>query len=190
MRQPDTPGHADRSPVLRVLESGRLTLVAASPGLIDSDLAGKGELAAALGAVVPREWPPELFSNTVMRLAQAQLLDPSEQGWSAWYLLHRAVMPPVLVGLCQFKGKPDPAGSVEIAYSILPAYRNSGFATEAVARLVEWAFGHRNVLQVTAETMPYRGRSIRIREKNGFVLDGPGSEQGVVRYVLRKTGRR
>lgn len=177
-------------PLLRVLESDRLTLVAASPDLIDSDLAGTQNLSVALDADVPIEWPPELFSTTVMRLAQAQLLDPSEQGWSAWYLLLRGSARPVLVGLCQFKGRPDPAGSVEIAYSILPGYRNRGFATEAVARLVEWAFGHRNVVQVAAETMPHRTRSIRIMEKNGFVLEGPGSEQGVVRYVLRRKGGR
>ncbi len=65
-------------------------------------------------------------------------------------------------------------------------YRNRGYATEAVARLVNWAFGHQYVTEVAAETMPYRRQSIRIMEKNGFVFAGPGSEQGVVRYVLRK----
>lgn len=183
----DRPAHR---PLLRVLASARLTLVAASPDLIGSDLAGTADLATALDAEVPPEWPPELFSNTVMRVAQAQLLDPSEQGWSIWYLLLKGQQRPSLVGLCQFKGRPDPSGSVEIAYSILPGYQNRGFATEAVARLVEWAFGHRNVVQVAAETLPHRKRSIRIMEKNGFVFDGPGSEQGVVRYVLRKTSGR
>ena len=65
-------------------------------------------------------------------------------------------------------------------------YRNRGFATEAVARLVRWAFGHQAVKEVSAETMPYRRQSIRILEKLGFAFAGPGSEQGVVRYVLSR----
>ena len=176
---------AERRP-LRVLESPRLTLVAATRGLIEADLSGSGALSDAIGASVPDEWPPDLFSSTVMRVAAEQLEDPSEQGWSTWYLVHREDGEPVLVGMCQFKGRPDAAGSVEIAYSVLRRYRNRGFATEAVARLVNWAFSHQNVREVAAETMPHRKHSIRIMEKNGFALAGPGSEQGVVRYVLRK----
>ena len=176
--------------LLRVLDSARLTLVAATREIITADLAGQEPLAQALSARVPAEWPPELFSTVVMNVAFAQLNDPAESGWSIWYLLKRQKDGPVLVGLCQFKGRPDPSGSVEIAYSVLERHRNRGIATEAVSRLVRWAFSHQNVTEVTAETMPYRKQSIRIMEKNGFEFAGPGSEQGVVRYVLRrKTGQ-
>lgn len=173
-------------PLLRVLESGQLTLVAATRELVAADLGGRAELSAALGAEVPEQWPPELFSTTVMRLVMEQLRDPAEQGWSAWYVLQRESGNAILVGMCQFKGRPDASGSAEIAYSVLETYRNRGYATEAVMRLVRWAFGHQNVTEVAAETFPYRKQSIRIMEKNGFAFAGPGSEQGVVRYVLRK----
>lgn len=171
---------------LRVLESKRLTLVAARSGLVEANLEGRSALGRALSATVPDEWPPELFSAAVMKVVREQLRDPSENGWSVWYLLHPGTDGPVLVGLCQFKGRPDESGSVEIAYSVLESYRNRGFATEAVARLARWAFSHPNVKEVAAETMPYRKQSIRILEKAGFVFQGPGSEQGVVRYVLQR----
>lgn len=174
---------------LRVLRSERLTLVAATAGLVGADLAGASELAGALDAEVSAEWPPELFSSAVMQLIRAQLNDPAEQGWSAWYLVAPENEVSTVVGLCQFKGRPDQEGMVEVAYSILPSFRNRGYATEAVARLVEWAFGHRNVTGIVAETLPHSKRSIRIMEKNGFVFEGPGSEQGIVRYVLSKTRR-
>ena len=177
--------HRRRTP-LRVLESARLTLVAATTELIDADLHGHEPLSAALNAEVCDEWPPELLTATVMRVAQEQLRNPASQGWSAWYLLYEENGCTALVGMCQFKGRPDESGSVEIAYSILERYQNRGFATEAVARLVRWAFDHGTVKEVVAETMPYRRQSIRIMEKNGFEFAGPGSEQGVVRYVLRK----
>lgn len=171
---------------LRVLESRRLTLVSASADLVAADLAGAAIFSDALGAGVPPDWPPPLFGGSVMRAVQAQLQNPAERGWSVWYLLDAESTPSVAVGMCQFKGRPDATGSVEIAYAILDRYRARGYATEAVARLIEWAFGHQNVMQVTAETLPHLRSSIRVLEKVGMAPAGAGSEYGVVRYAIRK----
>lgn len=174
---------------LRVIESRRLTLVAATPELVAADLNGVEQFAQALQAEVPADWPPQLFGSTVMRAVQAQLQNPAEHGWSVWYLLSRRHEQPVAMGMCQFKGMSDTAGSVEIAYSILEKYRIQGYATEAVARLITWAFSHQNVVEVTAETLPYLRQSIRVLEKNGLSHSGPGSELGVVRYAIQKSKR-
>jgi ribosomal-protein-alanine N-acetyltransferase len=181
--------HRPRFP-LRVVESRRMTLVAATVDLVAADLAGREEFAEAIGADVPDEWPPELFDSPSMRVTLEQLRDPAEHGWSLWYLLSKKHDPPKVLGVCGFKGKPDRAGSVEIGYSVLRQFRIQGYATEAVARLVLWAFSHQNVVEVTAETLPHLRQSIRVMEKNGFVFRGPGSEYGVVRYALQKSGHR
>jgi len=115
------------------------------------------------------------------------LQDPAEHGWSIWYLLSKRNDPPQVMGICGFKGKPDEAGSVEIGYSVLRQYRVQGYASEAVARLIVWAFSHQNVSEVSAETLPHLRQSIRVMEKNGLTFTGPGSEQGVVRYAVSKT---
>lgn len=175
---------------LRVVESRRLTLVAATPELVAADLAGRVEFAEVMGADVPDEWPPELFDSMSMRVALQQLRDPTEHGWSLWYLLLKKHDPPKVIGICGFKGKPDRAGSVEIGYSVLQPFRIQGYATEAVARLVLWAFSHQNVVEVTAETLPHLRQSIRVMEKNGFGYRGPGSEYGVIRYALQKSASR
>lgn len=172
---------------LRVIESRRLTLVAATPELVAADLQGAGAFGEAISAQVPENWPPELYESTAMRVALEQMQDPAEHGWSIWYLLTKTNLPASVVGICGFKGKPDQAGSVEIAYSVLSQFRARGYATEAVARLVIWAFSHQNVVEVTAETLPYLRQSIRVMEKNGLKFVGPGSEQGVVRYAVSKT---
>ena len=164
-----------------------MTLVAATSELMAADLAGIETFSAAIGAEVPENWPPELYESTAMRAALAQLQDPAEQGWSVWYLLSRKPEVPQVLGICGFTGMPDEAGSVEIAYSVLSQFRVQGYATEAVARLVAWAFSHQNVNQVTAETLPHLKQSIRVMEKNGLSFVGPGSEHGVVRYALQKT---
>lgn len=178
-----------RSP-LRTLESRRLTLVAGSAALVEADLKSAESLAEALDAVAPGDWPPDLFEAPVMRTALHQLRAGPGQGWSVWYLLHPEDGGSSLVGICGFKDRPDRAGSVEISYSVLRAYRGQGFATEAVSRLLAWAFSHQDVAEVTADTLPHLRQSIRVLEKNGFSFSGPGSEYGVVRYAVSRPDRR
>lgn len=175
--------------ILRTLESSRMTLVSATASLIEADLLGRADLADLIGALVPDNWPPDLYERSAMKFALALLQDPAEQGWSFWYLQTQSPPAAEVLGICGFKGRPDHADSVEIGYSVLRQYRNQGYASEAVSRLVLWAFSHQNVKQVTAETLPHLRQSIRVLEKNGFVHTGPGSEHGVVRYAVQRPDR-
>jgi len=173
--------------ILRTLESDRMTLVAANQELIEADLADPEKLAELLLAEVPDNWPPDLYERQAMQFALQQFQEPVDQmGWSFWYLLTRSAEKPKVLGICGFKGRPDEAGSVEIGYSVLSQFRQSGYATEAVSRLTSWAFSHQNVVEVCAETLQYLQKSIRVMEKNGFSFTGPGSEQGVVRYAVQR----
>jgi len=170
----------------RFIESERLRLVPATIELMHADLGGQAALADALGAIVPGEWPPELFDRPAVKYGIRQLQNRAESGWSFWYLLRPENGKWRLLGVCGFKGRPDAQGSVEVGYSILSPFRNKGYASEAVARLVEWAFTHQVVQEVCAETFPHLGQSIRVLEKNGFRKTGPGSEFGVVRYAITR----
>jgi len=171
---------------LRLIKSRRLNLIAATPELIKKDIEGRKFLGEALGVSIQGSWPPDLYGPRAMQFALNQLGEIAERGWSFWYLL-TAKNPAELVGICGFKGRPDDSGSVEIGYSILGMYQRRGFATEAVARLVEWAFTHHNVQEVCAETLPHLVQSIRVLEKNGFEYTGAGSEGGVIRYTLKRS---
>jgi ribosomal-protein-alanine N-acetyltransferase len=170
---------------LRLIQSRRLNLIAATTELIRNDIGGRQILSDALGVTVGKSWPPDLYGTRAMHFALTQLDDPTEQGWSFWYLSTSAE-PCELVGICGFKGRPDQTGSVEIGYSILNEHQRKGFATEAVLRLVGWAFSHHNVVEVSAETLPHLKQSIRVLEKNGFELAGAGSEAGVIRYAVKR----
>jgi RimJ/RimL family protein N-acetyltransferase len=171
---------------LRVLHTPRLNLIAATTELIEKDIEGREFLTEALGVNVPESWPPDLYGPRAMQFALAQLDDAAEQGWSFWYLA-TSDEPCQLAGICGFKGRPDASGSVEIGYSILSRFQRLGFATEAVVRLVGWAFSHHNVNEVCAETLPHLTQSIRVLEKNGFKLTGAGSEAGVIRYAIKRS---
>ncbi|MCW8926086.1 MAG: GNAT family N-acetyltransferase [Xanthomonadales bacterium] len=175
----------DPSATPRMIQSPQLSLYSATADLIAKDIEGREALAAALGVHVPESWPPDLYGPGAMRFALAQLSEAPEQGWSFWYLATREE-PVELAGLCGFKGRPDAAGSVEIGYSILGCYQRRGFATEAVGRLLGWAFSHHNVNEVCAETLPHLRQSIRVLEKNGFRRAGAGSEKGVIRFAVQR----
>lgn len=172
-------------PILSAIDSPRLYLVPASVELTQADLDGPQALGATLGVSVPESWPPELYSRLALSAELEQLRDRAERGWTTWYLVGRGA-DEGLVGVCGFKGRPDARGSVEVSYSILEPLRNAGYASEAVRRLVDWAFSHARVNEVTAETLPHLRQSIRVLEKNGFQPAGRGSEYGVVRYVLER----
>lgn len=175
---------------LRVLDSRRMTLVAANAELVAADLSGTEALSARLSASVPANWPPELYDREAMKYTLRQLEDPAEQGWAFWYLLTRDDASREVLGICGFKGRPGATGAVEIGYSVLAQYRNQGFATEAVERLLSWAFSHQSVSEVCAETLPHLQQSIRVMKKNGFTFTGTGSELGVVRYAVQRPDRR
>jgi len=168
-----------------MIQSPQLSLYAATADLISKDIESREALAEALGVNVPESWPPDLYGVGAMRFALAQLGDAPEQGWSFWYLVTREE-PVELAGLCGFKGRPDMVGSVEIGYSLLGCYQRRGFATEAVGRLLGWAFSHHNVSEVCAETLPHLRQSIRVLEKNGFRRAGVGSESGVIRFAVKR----
>jgi len=121
---------------------------------------------------------------------QQQQQSPAEQGWSFYYFAtNQRQENPALVGAGGYKGGPGPDGSVEIGYSIMPAQRRRGYATEAAMGLIEYALRYPRVQRVTAETYPHLIASIGVLEKCGMSLIGPGSEPGVVLYEVRRDQR-
>jgi RimJ/RimL family protein N-acetyltransferase len=101
----------------------------------------------------------------VTRLEAATEADPWTHGFA---LVHAADR--IVIGMVGFKGPRDADGMVEIAYGIVPAYRNKGMATEAAKALVRYAFasGGQHVRVVRAHTLPEPNASTRVLTKCGF----------------------
>jgi [ribosomal protein S5]-alanine N-acetyltransferase len=167
----------------------RLDLVAALPEVARAESLGLPDWFAPLGVAPPPVWPPPLNDHDSMGwFARSIARDPEGLGWFGWYALLRgaAGAPPALAGNCGFKGRPDTRGSVEIGYSLLVPHQRRGLGTELVAGLVEWAFSHRAVERVLAETYPDFVASARVLEKNGFRPVGRGSSSDLIRFELRR----
>jgi len=73
-----------------------------------------------------------------------------------------------VIGSAGFKGPPDAAGIVELAYGIVPKFEGQGYATEAAAALVRFAFASGQVRLVRAHTLPVANASTRVLLKCGF----------------------
>jgi [ribosomal protein S5]-alanine N-acetyltransferase len=172
-----------------LLRTERLQLRSATAELAAADLNDPSDFSRLLEADVPQDWPPPFNDDNTKAFTLNYLKEnPDAAGWGTWYFLlpGRAEDRTRAIGIGGFKGKPSREGMVEIGYSVMPDYQRQGFASEAVAGLIGWAFSHPEVLLVTAETLPALVASIRVLENNGFHLLGRGSEEGVIRYGIER----
>ena len=130
----------------------------------------------------------EAESDAELKKAYSEMLEgclaePDKWDWYAMWLieLHDGTH----IGDLCFKGLGDD-GTAEIGYGILPEHQGCGYATEAVAALIEWAFSHPFVTAVEAETDSGNLTSQRVLEKCGFVPAGVTGEEGP-RFVLKRS---
>lgn len=171
------------------LATERLELIAGTLELAREEISDRSKFAKLLNAHVPDNWPPqfndlETMSFFLQRLEEA----PGQVGWWGWYfVLNEWVKNErILIGNGGFKGQPTPDGTVEIGYSILQEFQNVGYGTEAIKRLVAWAFNHPEVQRVIAETLPELRPSQRLLEKCEFINIGQGSEEGTICFELSR----
>ena len=150
----------------------RLELLAFTPDVIEALLAHESVAAAALlGASVPDGWP-DRHDERFLRLRLGQVRAHSDlQEWSV-----RGVVlaeDRALVGHIGFHGPPGvnalrrPRG-VEVGYSIFPAFRRRGIATEAVRGLIDWAHDERGIHEFVASVSPVNDASLAVVAKLGF----------------------
>lgn len=93
---------------------------------------------------------------------------PDLEGTGSWLMVDGDEV----VGLCSYKDPPDAAGAVDIGYAVAPARRRRGYATAAVALLIEAARADPRLRRLTAETAVDNLPSQRVLEANGFHRTG------------------
>lgn len=71
-------------------------------------------------------------------------------------------------------------GTAEIGFYIEPTSQNCGYASEAIALLLEYAFEQRRLEKIYANTFATNSASQRVLIKNGFVEEGKFREQGFI----------
>jgi RimJ/RimL family protein N-acetyltransferase len=167
------------------IQSERLTLISMNAEFLEASFSGNVEGAAAiLGTTPPEEWL-QVKGWTRVRLRQLRA-DPSLQPWLLRAVILRATGE--MIGHIGFHSAPDPdflrhiaPGGVEMGYTIYPAFRQQGYATEAAAALMNWATQEHGVRRFVLCISPQNVPSLRIASHFGFrkvgshvdEIDGP-----------------
>lgn len=125
--------------------------------------AGKASLAALLGVSIPEGWP----------MFPVALSLPRNEGrgspdWPAYFFICPESRS--LVGNGGFKGPPNEQGEVEIGYEVAPMFRNRGWATAAVSRLLVLAFARPEARAVVAHTLAETNPSNAVLRKAGMTF--------------------
>ena len=139
-------------------------------GIVEAVLLGqKREAEKLTGAVMPDRWPnPELVERAFAMTLDAVRASPEARLWGARVLVARAGGQRRVVGSLVYKGAPNEAGIVEIAYGIEESSQGQGFATEGVGASIAWALAEGGARAVHASTFAWHRASVRVLEKVGM----------------------
>ncbi len=119
-----------------------------------------------LGCTAAPGWIDEEFRGVLPGVTEDLSGHPDVAPWNR-LVIERSSN--TLIGTAGFIGLPHPDGSVEVGYGIASDYRNRGYATEAVGRLIDWVFSdHPQVVGVFATCDQENTASIRVLEKLGL----------------------
>ncbi|MDN7025907.1 GNAT family N-acetyltransferase [Methanoculleus sp. FWC-SCC1] len=158
-----------------------MDLVPATVELLTCDRFDRQSLGITLNARIPTSWPPdevtpEVLEEFIERLSEAI---PRVETYY-WVAREGETIPRKLVGNGGYLVHDD--GTLEIGYSVAREHQGCGYATEAVRGLVARMLREYPGRRIIAHTYPHRAASIRVLEKNGFLLAGDGAEEGTKVY--------
>lgn len=149
-----------------MLQTERLFLVTATLPMLEA--VGSEDwpsLSSLLGGVdFAENW--SRFPEAMIWMRDFLREHPEDLSWWCYLIVHR--YDARLIGTCGYKGAPSMEGTVEIGYEIADAYQGRGFATEAAAALMDYAFRHDAVKAVVANTLAEENPSVGILRKLGF----------------------
>lgn len=148
------------------IDTQRLELLPCSLEVAQATLVkDKPLLEKLLTAYIPDDWyntEVQAFLPKYIELLQS---DPSQLGYGVWLIIRTDDS--TLVGNLGFGGKSDDE-TLEIGYEILAAYRDEGYATEAVEALIDFAFTQLAAKKIIAHSPIDNAASIRVLEKLGM----------------------
>lgn len=87
------------------------------------------------------------------------------------------------IGTASFAGE-KLLGTVPLTVELGQKYRNRGLGTEVIKMMVNWAFLHRNIYEVTSRVEHENDKGVNALQKAGFVFRG--NEGSIETYSIAK----
>jgi [ribosomal protein S5]-alanine N-acetyltransferase len=131
----------------------------------------------ALYAVFSHEEAMRYWSTPAMtELKQAQdYLDPIQAGFAEKNLFQWGIAllkTDEIIGTCTLHQLDARNRRAEIGFALNPAYWGQGYASEAVGRALQFAFGPLRLHRIEADTDPRNTASIAVLKRLGFAQEG------------------
>ncbi|MBC5991547.1 GNAT family N-acetyltransferase [Pontibacter cellulosilyticus] len=157
--------------VQTALETEELLLVPLTLEQMENFNENPEKITASLGVKDHTLFNPQplynLNSNFILpRLRKASSTD---QAYNTRWLAISKDLNRVVADFLIKKG-PDEEGEIEIGYGVYPKYERKGWMTKVVAGFLQWAQDQPRITTVMAETAKENISSIKVLQKNGFIL--------------------
>jgi ribosomal-protein-alanine N-acetyltransferase len=149
------------------LRTPRLELRPLPPAAAAALPVDRDRAARLIGATLPAEWPQSDLLDVLPIQAAAS---PEEAHFRVWVIVEPATS--MVVGDVGFLGPPGADGRIELGYSVVPACRRRGYASEAARALLAWACHHTRVQEIVAGCDRDNEASRRTLHRLGFSLTG------------------
>ena len=171
------------------VRSDRLDLPLLDGHLLDALIARDRQ---AIRRIAPYRIPetfPDDDQRDFLRFRRGQLTaDPARYPWSVRAMVLRQANE--MVGFVNFHGAPGVNdtgvdGALELGWTVFPAARRNGYATETAVALMDWATRAHGIQHFISSTTPDNRASLRVHEKLGFARTGEFIE-GEVIFELRR----
>jgi ribosomal-protein-alanine N-acetyltransferase len=151
-----------------LIDTGRLILRPLTYGQVAKFRNLNNELEAELGLNDGKRTISERYKTALEKYTMEWIKEDPENYLFAtiWIIIDKDEN--VIVGDIGFKRKPNEKGEMEIGYAVQEHYQRKGYMSEAMKEILRWAFGHREVKSILAETRQDNKPSMKILLKNGF----------------------
>jgi ribosomal-protein-alanine N-acetyltransferase len=171
------------------IQTARLTIRPFTREMMLAALDDPAVAGALLGLHVAAGWPNDVERGVLAALTNQIERDPALADWQMQVFIQTEER--VIIGTGGFKGRPDTTGMVDLGYGIAPAYQGQGYATEAGAALIAWAFAQPGVRRVFADCLATNPASARVLAKLGLRQLPPrgkylNGELTAEEYVVRR----
>ncbi len=169
-----------------MIETLRLIIRPLTCDELVKQLTAPEELAESLGLKPSQSLADREAQEAMLHDLLPLLSDPDNNPlfYTMWIVIEKNVKA-IIGGIC-FHGEPDHSGEVEIGYGTDEEYRNRGYMSETIAGLLHWAGGQKSINTIKAETDKVNVASVRVLEKNNFVVTGQTDTAVIMKYNFGK----
>lgn len=169
---------------LKKIITDRLYLIPFTIEICEELLQGNTAILSQYGLKPSIDWPDEDMLETLPRIITNLEKVTAPSGFESWMIIKKEN--DTIIGDIGFKGVPNLGSAVDIGYGITLNERRKGYASEAIAGLIQWAFSQPSVKLITAQSLLDNTGSAKILEKQGFKKTGILGEFIQWRLVKKK----